>query len=184
MVHIAGNPALDLVGTVSVSEARATSRRLDMAPPWPAGTSRRVSSTRRPAVNRVRPGAARNLREHLFEVVSALADRHGHARTEPAGAEPRRRRQAPITGIGPDGRRFRHGDATACLAAVAQAAVDLVDPSDGALLRLCADDLCTHPFLDRSRAKARRWCDMETCGDRAKVRRYRQAQKAAVQGRQ
>jgi predicted RNA-binding Zn ribbon-like protein len=28
-------------------------------------------------------------------------------------------------------------------------------------------------FEDESRAGRRRWCDMATCGNRAKVRRYR-----------
>jgi len=83
------------------------------------------------------------------------------------------RQQGPVQALRPDGRRVRQGDARACLAAVAQAGLELFDRADGAVVRYCADDRCTHPFLDRSRSKLRRWCDMNTCGDRAKVRRYR-----------
>lgn len=38
----------------------------------------------------------------------------------------------------------------------------------------CADDRgCGWLFLDMSRNRSRRWCDMKDCGNRAKVRRYR-----------
>jgi predicted RNA-binding Zn ribbon-like protein len=68
------------------------------------------------------------------------------------------------------------GPAEACLAGVARAALELHDRADGAVVRFCSDERCTHPFLDRSRDHRRRWCDMGTCGDRAKVRRFRQRQ--------
>lgn len=37
----------------------------------------------------------------------------------------------------------------------------------------CAADLCGGYFLDTSRFKPRRWCSMDSCGNRAKVRGYR-----------
>jgi predicted RNA-binding Zn ribbon-like protein len=40
-------------------------------------------------------------------------------------------------------------------------------------LRVCADDGCRWLFVDRSPAGRRRWCDMRTCGNRAKVARHR-----------
>lgn len=40
-------------------------------------------------------------------------------------------------------------------------------------LRVCADDTCRWVFVDRSPAGRRRWCDMRTCGNRAKVARHR-----------
>lgn len=36
----------------------------------------------------------------------------------------------------------------------------------------CADDKCGWLFLDTSRNRSRRWCDMKDCGNRAKVRRH------------
>lgn len=45
---------------------------------------------------------------------------------------------------------------------------------DGAdRLRICANDGCRYLFIDRSPAGRRRWCDMRTCGNQAKVARHR-----------
>jgi predicted RNA-binding Zn ribbon-like protein len=40
-------------------------------------------------------------------------------------------------------------------------------------LRICANDGCRYLFIDRSPAGRRRWCDMRTCGNQAKVARHR-----------
>lgn len=40
-------------------------------------------------------------------------------------------------------------------------------------VRKCAAEDCGVWFMDRSHAAARRWCDMKTCGNRAKLRRFR-----------
>lgn len=37
----------------------------------------------------------------------------------------------------------------------------------------CAGESCTWLFVDESRNRSRRWCDMGDCGNRAKARRYR-----------
>jgi predicted RNA-binding Zn ribbon-like protein len=48
-------------------------------------------------------------------------------------------------------------------------------------IRSCEADDCTHVFLDDSRANNRRWCSMQRCGNRAKVRAHRmRAASAAV----
>jgi len=39
-------------------------------------------------------------------------------------------------------------------------------------VRACADPRCGWAFLDVSRNQSRRWCAMENCGNRAKVRRH------------
>ncbi len=54
---------------------------------------------------------------------------------------------------------------------VAQAATDLL-LSDVGVVKECASDTCDWLFVDRSRNRTRRWCDMRECGNRAKVRRY------------
>ncbi|AMM19688.1 hypothetical protein AX769_05435 [Frondihabitans sp. PAMC 28766] len=43
----------------------------------------------------------------------------------------------------------------------------------GARLRHCAADDCSLVFFDESRAGTRRWCSMQKCGNRAKVRAHR-----------
>lgn len=56
---------------------------------------------------------------------------------------------------------------------VARSAADLLaSPEDVARLRHCAGDDCDWLFLDQSRNRTRRWCDMRDCGNRAKVRRF------------
>lgn len=45
------------------------------------------------------------------------------------------------------------------------------DPSQ---LRICDGDECGWMFLDLSKNRSRRWCVMADCGNRAKVRRFRE----------
>lgn len=52
-------------------------------------------------------------------------------------------------------------------------AADLLLSSDLSRVRECAGEGCGWLFLDRSRNRTRRWCDMTVCGNRAKVRRHR-----------
>jgi len=53
---------------------------------------------------------------------------------------------------------------------VLHSAAALLTGSELARLRQCAR--CSWLFLDRSRNKRRRWCRMETCGNRAKSQRH------------
>lgn len=45
-------------------------------------------------------------------------------------------------------------------------------------LRICANDNCRWVFVDHSPTGRRRWCDMRTCGNQAKVARHRARSKA------
>jgi predicted RNA-binding Zn ribbon-like protein len=44
--------------------------------------------------------------------------------------------------------------------------------------RLCGDPGCSAVFYDRSRNHSGKWCSMSTCGNRAKVRAFRERQAA------
>jgi predicted RNA-binding Zn ribbon-like protein len=46
-------------------------------------------------------------------------------------------------------------------------------------IRVCANDRCQWVFYDASRSGRRRWCDMTTCGNRAKAARHRAKAKTA-----
>ncbi|HEX6534823.1 MAG TPA: ABATE domain-containing protein [Gemmatimonadaceae bacterium] len=61
----------------------------------------------------------------------------------------------------------------AALAMVVQSATELLRSPDLPLLRDCANAHCGWLFIDRSRKRNRRWCEMRECGGRAKARRYR-----------
>ena len=51
-------------------------------------------------------------------------------------------------------------------------AEELLTGGDVSLVRECGSENCSWLFLDRSRNKSRRWCDMKTCGNRAKAKRH------------
>ena len=41
-------------------------------------------------------------------------------------------------------------------------------------LKVCPEETCRVAFFDHSKNRSRRWCSMEVCGNRTKVRSYRQ----------
>lgn len=61
---------------------------------------------------------------------------------------------------------------------VARSAAELLTSDEVPQLRECASETCGWLFVDRSRTRRRKWCDMSTCGNRAKARRYYRRRKA------
>lgn len=55
---------------------------------------------------------------------------------------------------------------------IVESASDILTSDDVVRIRVCAAPDCSWLFLDRSRGRRRKWCDMSTCGNRAKARRY------------
>ncbi len=56
---------------------------------------------------------------------------------------------------------------------VAQSAVDLLTKSRLNRVGECADDRgCAYLFIDTTRNHSRKWCSMESCGNRAKARKH------------
>ena len=55
---------------------------------------------------------------------------------------------------------------------IARSAADLLTSGDHERIKECASTSCEWVFLDRSRNRSRRWCDMSDCGNRAKARRF------------
>jgi predicted RNA-binding Zn ribbon-like protein len=43
-------------------------------------------------------------------------------------------------------------------------------------LKQCADETCTSVFYDRSKNRSGKWCSMQSCGNRNKVRAWRARQ--------
>jgi len=62
---------------------------------------------------------------------------------------------------------------------LAWSAADLLASPDFARLGVCEAEDCGWLFLDFSRGRSRRWCEMETCGNRAKARRHYRRARAA-----
>ena len=66
----------------------------------------------------------------------------------------------------------------AALGLLAQRAAELLVSADPKTLKACANSKCVLMFKDVSRGRKRRWCSMETCGNRAKVAaHYRSSQR-------
>ncbi len=62
--------------------------------------------------------------------------------------------------------------AAGVLAPVLWSAADILVGPDRAHLRECANDRCLWLFLDDSKNGTRRWCSMQSCGNRAKAHRH------------
>jgi predicted RNA-binding Zn ribbon-like protein len=55
---------------------------------------------------------------------------------------------------------------------IVRSAADLLTSPDRAGVRQCAASDCAWLFVDTSRNRSRQWCSMQTCGNRAKARRF------------
>ena len=64
------------------------------------------------------------------------------------------------------------GELAAPLRPIARSAAELLAGDDLARVRECDGVHCSWLFLDQSRNRSRRWCSMESCGNRAKARRH------------
>jgi predicted RNA-binding Zn ribbon-like protein len=69
--------------------------------------------------------------------------------------------------------------ATQALSTLAREMIDLLAGPLSSRFRVCAGDNCPLVFVDSSRPGTRRWCAMERCGNRYKLRTHR-ARRAAV----
>ena len=62
---------------------------------------------------------------------------------------------------------------------VAVSATNLVASEDASRVKECATENCNWLFLDASKNRSRRWCEMKECGNRAKARRHYQKSKTS-----
>jgi predicted RNA-binding Zn ribbon-like protein len=81
----------------------------------------------------------------------------------------------------PDGVSLDHrhdGDPIdGALARLAESVAREVSQGEPERLRICANDECRWVFNDTSPTGRRKWCDMSTCGNRAKAARHRERRK-------
>jgi predicted RNA-binding Zn ribbon-like protein len=62
---------------------------------------------------------------------------------------------------------------------IARSAVELLTSGERDRIKECASATCEWVFLDQSRNRSRRWCDMSDCGNRAKARRFQAKKQTA-----
>ena len=148
--------------------------------PWRAASSRPAGAAADEALARIR-----SVRGALREVSDAVF--HGRRADPAALTEVNRALQARerIELVQePDGLSVGHshvGDPIDdALARLAEPLVDQIQAGHADRVRICANDTCRWLFYDESRAGRRRWCDMSSCGNRAKAARHRARVKAAA----
>jgi predicted RNA-binding Zn ribbon-like protein len=129
----------------------------------------------------------RRVRDSLREVTDAIVERR--AATSAAVTEVNRALRArEVIQLEPaaDGVEVGHrhiGDPIDDgLARLVEPVVREISSGQPQRLRVCANDTCRWAFFDDSPTGRRRWCDMATCGNRAKAARHRARQKAAAAG--
>ncbi|WP_190394149.1 CGNR zinc finger domain-containing protein [Nocardiopsis quinghaiensis] len=127
------------------------------------------------AVSETELTAARTLRDALWRVVLAHLDGRPLPPDDVAGVN-RAAARAPLAPeMSPEGERAWSlpADATAALSTIARDAVDLFTGPLADRIRECGSRDCRLVFVDTSRPGRRRWCSMERCGNRQKVRALR-----------
>jgi predicted RNA-binding Zn ribbon-like protein len=182
---VANHPALDFCNTVGEwADGRPSRDKLlthgDLVA-WAraAGllTAAEAAGLRRPRSPARLLARARAFRSALYELVTAALS----GRRPDAGiiatveAELARSRAALRLEPARSGYAWRWADPASPerpLLAVARAAEELLEAPLGRVRR-CGGEGCGWLFHDTSRAGRRRWCSMSTCGNTAKVRRFR-----------
>lgn len=188
---VGGRLCLDFANTVGARGAEARNDRLKeyVDLPWwglRAGilTDAEASRLRRAAEERPEEAAEVHrrgveLREAIYRIFSA-AD--GEGSVEAGDLEvltTEWRRAAARTRIVPGGEGFAWGweagdELDRVLWPVARSAAELLTSPELARVGECAGEGCGWLYLDTSKNRSRRWCDMKDCGNRAKVRRHYQ----------
>jgi predicted RNA-binding Zn ribbon-like protein len=62
---------------------------------------------------------------------------------------------------------------------VVRSAADFLTSDDLDTVRVCASDSCNWLFIDTSKNHSRRWCNMKSCGNREKARRFYSRKKSS-----
>ncbi|MBY3792594.1 ABATE domain-containing protein [Rhodococcus fascians] len=119
--------------------------------------------------------AARKLREaiHLCATAAATGDRLPTSPVRILNDHSLRGRASAI--LSPSGVRQWQLTATTAvedaLGVIAADAIDIVAGERDGTLALCASPTCRAAFFDTSQSRSRKWCDMNTCGNRQKKAR-------------
>ncbi|WP_328500453.1 CGNR zinc finger domain-containing protein [Streptomyces sp. NBC_00457] len=76
----------------------------------------------------------------------------------------------------PDGKRRWRLSSASCvedaLSVIAADAISIIAGERDGKLALCASPTCRAAFFDTSQSRTRKWCDMNTCGNRQKKARF------------
>jgi predicted RNA-binding Zn ribbon-like protein len=128
--------------------------------------------------------AARATRAGLRELIDALAEER-EPRADAIAAVNGALRVEETAQLVPAGMRLRVAFRRSgepfdqALATIARLVADELSEGRPERFRVCENDTCRWAFYDKSRPGTRRWCEMSSCGNRAKAARHRARQRAA-----
>jgi len=170
---VGGRPALNFVGTLGKrgSEDIERLRTADDLARWAdeAGLG--------PASFSTAPEPARLLREAIYGLILGATGRAPARPEDVALVNEWAAHGVQIPQLVLRGGTLHRDDsgwtASGVLAVVARDAVDLLTGPEAGMIRDCEDPTCTLYFVDTSRGRRRRWCSMDRCGARAKMRTLR-----------
>jgi predicted RNA-binding Zn ribbon-like protein len=155
---------LGLAGALDGERAAGIRRRAYQQPAGAAAAlvdARRVRAALRALAERG-AGSTRACDDALSEINRVLGRSAGTRRVERRGDGSYARTFVTV------------GDAFAGLMVpIVDSAADTLVTGALARVRRCADSRCPRVFLDTTKNGRRRWCDMATCGNRAKAQRHR-----------
>ena len=140
-------------------------------------------AAREPARAAASLAAARELREALYRLFAGRARGRPIAAGDVEVVNLALREALPHLQVEPGaedqawGWRQDFDSLAAPLWPIARSAAELLTSPDLARVRECDGNHCTWLFLDCSRSRSRRWCSMQSCGNRAKARRHYQRRK-------
>lgn len=119
------------------------------------------------------------------EAIRSMA-RANHGEEQPADAGRVLDRVAAAAELQP---RFRPGEpprleprakgTAGALGRLTAIAFASMSQGDWRRLKICRSDTCAVVFYDHSKNQSKAWCSMRVCGNRTKVRRYREREKVA-----
>ena len=187
---LGGRPCLDFVNTLdwrgreqpteflkSYPDLIAWSRHAGTLSPQTAGRIAQKSESW-PAKQKQAVKRAIQLRETLYRIFAALSDAKA---APPKDLETfnhffsRAMTNSKIVRT-PDGFKWDieedFADPEWILGPVIRSAADLLISKDLKRVKKCGDPTCGWLFLDTSRNRSRRWCNMSACGNRAKASRF------------
>ncbi|MFG2007327.1 CGNR zinc finger domain-containing protein [Spirillospora sp. NPDC048911] len=119
---------------------------------------------------------ARELREsiHLAATAAAIQDALPPSAVQAINDRSAEGRAAAI--LTPEGKReWRLGSGSPvedALGVIAADAISIIAGERDGRLALCASPTCQAVFFDTSQSRTRKWCDMNTCGNRQKKARF------------
>jgi predicted RNA-binding Zn ribbon-like protein len=157
----------DLIGWLS--GAASLAETVEMARHW-------SQAHRQPAAALF--GEAIGLREAVYRLFSALAAGDPAPAADLVLLNHALAAAPPRDAVAPGGAGYAwetdkiEMSAAGLLAPILWSAGDLLTGAARRRVRRCANDACLWLFIDESKAGTRRWCDMSSCGNRAKSRRH------------